>query len=144
IVRQEHEAEILSPGKLWRGGVGQAGYAVLIAQQPLDDEGKTEGKQQPVKVIEMVEPSDNQPLDYDPCNADDDRNEDERPPIAETAIGQEHPRNERAEHILSAMGEIDDVEQAEDHCEPQRQDRIERSVDQPEQQLPEKRLGRDT
>ena len=41
------------------------------------------------------------------------------------------------------MGEIDDVEHAEDDRQPEAQQRVERAVDQPEQQLPEQRLRRD-
>src|SRR5580765_5889361 len=40
------------------------------------------------------------------------------------------------------MGEVDDVEQAEADGEPERQQRIERAVDQSDQQLPEQSLRR--
>jgi hypothetical protein len=42
------------------------------------------------------------------------------------------------------VGEIDDVEQAEDDGEAKAQDGIERAVDQAEQQLAEERLWRDS
>ena len=38
------------------------------------------------------------------------------------------------------MREVDDVEQPEDDREPEAEHRVERAVDQPEQQLPEQRL----
>jgi hypothetical protein len=41
------------------------------------------------------------------------------------------------------MGEVDDVEHAEDHGEPETQQGIERAVDQPEQELPKQSLRRD-
>ncbi len=47
---------------------------------------------------------------------------------------------ERAHHIERAMGEIDDVEHAEDHGEPETQQRVERAVDQSDQKLGVERL----
>jgi hypothetical protein len=56
---------------------------------------------------------------------------------------QQEVGREGAHHVLSAVGEVDDVEQPEDHGEPQAQQRVERAVDQPDQQLPEQRLRGD-
>jgi len=41
------------------------------------------------------------------------------------------------------MREIDDVEQAEDHGQPEREHRVERPVDEADQELAEQRLRRD-
>ena len=41
------------------------------------------------------------------------------------------------------MAEIDDVEQAEDDCQPQAQQRVEGPVDQPDEELTEQGLGGD-
>src|SRR5947209_7946348 len=49
-------------------------------------------------------------------------------------------RRESAQHVLGAMREVDDVEHAEDHGEAEAEQRVERAVDQPEQQLPEQCL----
>jgi hypothetical protein len=63
--------------------------------------------------------------------------------IANTEIGHQHPGDKGAHHVLRAMGEIDDVEQPEDDCESEAQERIERAVDQPKQHLAEQCLWRD-
>ena len=67
----------------------------------------------------------------------------QRPPVAEPEILQQEERDEGAHHVLGAVREVDDVEHAEDHGEPEAEQRVERAVDQPEQQLPEQRLRGD-
>jgi glucokinase len=66
-------------------------------------------------------------------------------PVAPTTIGaisvEQQVGDEGAHHVLRAMREIDDVQQSEDHRQAQRQQRIERAVDQPDQQLAEQGLG---
>src|SRR3546814_279415 len=93
-------------------------------------------------MIEMVEPPNKQALQHDAGRADDDWREQQGPPIADAEIGQQHPGRERAQHVLRAMSEIDDVEQAENDRKPQAENRIERAVYQAEQKLAEQRLGR--
>src|SRR5262249_40354546 len=66
-----------------------------------------------------------------------------RPPVADADLVQQEVRRECAQHVLGAMREVDDVEKAEDHGQPERKQRIERPVDQANQQLAEQRLGRD-
>ena len=75
-----------------------------------------------------------------PDDADDDRRQHQRAPIGNAEIVQQHPRTERAHHVLRAVREVDDVHEPEDHRQPQRQQRIERAVDQAQQQLAEQRL----
>ena len=70
-----------------------------------------------------------------PNGADDDRRDDQRGPIVHAGVLQQQERRERAHHVLGAVREIDDVEHAEDDGEPEAQQRVERAVDQPEQQL---------
>jgi hypothetical protein len=89
-------------------------------------------------------PGYHQPLQHDAEGADHHRHDQQRPPVADAEIVQQHPRHERAQHVLRAMGEVDDVQQAEDHGQSQRQDRIERPVDQTQQKLPEKGLRGDS
>ena len=91
----------------------------------------------------MVKPRQHQPLQHDAEDAHDQRREDQRRPVTDARIVQQHPRNKRPHHVLGAVREIDDVEQPEDHGKSQAEKRIERAVDQPEQQLPEERLWRD-
>jgi hypothetical protein len=94
-------------------------------------------------MVELVEPAQERPLDHDAGHGDDDRREQQRPPVVEPGILQQEERHEGAHHVLGAVGEVDDVEHAEDHGESEAQQRVERAVDQPEQQLPEQRLRRD-
>ena len=68
------------------------------------------------------------------------RRDDQRRPIAEAGILQQQIGGEGAHHVLGAVAEIDDVEHAEDHGQAQAQQRIERAVDQPDQELAEQRL----
>ena len=90
-------------------------------------------------MIELVEPLQKEALDQDAGKADDDRRNDQGRPIAEPGIVQQQISRERAQHVLRAVREIDDVEHAEDHGEPEAQQRIERAVDQPDQELAEQR-----
>ena len=76
-------------------------------------------------------------------SADDQRREDQRRPIADAEIGEQHPGHEGAHHVLRAMGEIDDVEKAEDDGQPKAQHGVKRAVDQPEQELAVKARRRD-
>ena len=62
-----------------------------------------------------------------------------RRPVADAGILQQQIGGEGAHHVLGAVREIDDVEHAEDDGEPEAQQRVERAVDQPDQQLPEQR-----
>ena len=50
-----------------RGGdrVGQAGDAVVVAEQALDDQRQAEGQQQAVEMVELVERLMHQPLEND-------------------------------------------------------------------------------
>ena len=74
--------------------------------------------------------------------ADQNRRDDQRRPIIDPEILQQQIGGERAHHVLRAVGEIDDVEHAENDGEPEAQQRVERAVDQAEQQLAEQRLRR--
>ena len=67
---------------------------------------------------------------------------DQRDPVVDAELVQPIQRHERAQHVQRAVGEVDDAEQAEDDRQAQAQHRVERAVDQPEQQLAEKGLDR--
>ena len=77
-----------------------------------------------------------------PEDADDDRREDQGTPIGDAEVREQHPGTEGAHHVLGAVREVDDVHQAKDDGEPQRQQRIERAVDETQQQLAKQRLRR--
>ena len=94
-------------------------------------------------MVELIEPLQKQPLDDDPGYAHDDGRNDDGPPIAQSGIEQEKVCGERAQHVLSAVGEVDDIEHAENDGEPQTEQRVERAVDESDQQLAEQRLRAD-
>jgi hypothetical protein len=83
-------------------------------------------------VIKFLQTFQEQPLDNDAGRADQNRHDDERCPIIESEILQQHIGDERAHHILRAVGEIDDIEHAENDGKPKTEQRIERAVDQAE------------
>ena len=112
----------------------------MVAEHALDDEREAEGQEQAVEVIEVVEPTQEEALDQDAGEADDDRRDDECPPVIQTGVLQQEISRKGAHHVLGAVREIDDVEQSEDDGETEAQQRIERTVDQPDQQLPEQGL----
>ena len=93
-------------------------------------------------MVELVEPLQQEPLDQDADEADDQRREHQRRPVADAELVEQQERREGTHHVLGAVGEIDDVEHAEDDGEAEAQQRIERAVDEPEQKLPEQRRRR--
>src|SRR5439155_506994 len=56
---------------------------------------------------------------------------------------QQQEGDERAQHVLGAMREVDDIEHAENNGEPETEQRVERAVDQPDQELAEQGLRGD-
>src|SRR5947199_57209 len=88
----------------------------------------------------------------DADEADDQRRENQRRPVAHLQAGNARPPGElretqpgqkRAHHVLRAVREIDDVEHAENNGEPQAQHGVKRAVDQADQKLAVERLRRD-
>ena len=63
-------------------------------------------------------------------------------PIIQAEILQQQIGGKRTHHVLRAVGEIDDVEHAENDGKAEAQQRVERAVDQTDQQLAEQRLRR--
>ena len=127
-------------GKSARRGHGQSQRRAEA--RPGEEEKRGGGAQEDhgSQLAGAVELRDQIALDQHAGKADDDRGDQQGPPIADAKILQQQISRESAHHVLSAMGEIDDVEHAEDHGEPETQQRVERAVDQPDQQLPEQRL----
>src|SRR5215203_5401008 len=93
-------------------------------------------------MVEAGQPLQHGPLKYHAEDADYDGSDQQRPPISDAGQMQEEIGAERAHHVERAMGEIDDVEHAEDHGEPETKQRVERSVDQSHQKLGVKSLHR--
>jgi len=112
-------------------------------RKALDDQRQSEREQQSVQMIELVQPRQHRALDQHADRADDDGREEQRPPVPYPGFVQQEPRAERAHHVLRTVREIDDVQQPEDHRETQRQHRVERAVDEPDQQLAEECLQSD-
>ena len=88
-------------------------------------------------MVEPVDAAQQDALDDDAGEADDDRRDQQRPPIADAEPLQQEPGAERAQHVLRAMREVDDVEQPENHRQAEAQHRVERAVDQPDEELRE-------
>jgi hypothetical protein len=94
-------------------------------------------------MIELIKPLQEQPLDDHTGNADQYWRDDQRRPVAEAGILQEQIGDKGTHHVLGAVAEIDDVEHAENDGEPEAEQRVERAVDEPDQQLAEQRLRTD-
>src|SRR5262249_37658247 len=108
----------------------------------LDDEREAERQQQSIKMIEVLQALEEQALDDHADDADNDRRNDDRPPVAEPQVLQQEKRGEGAQHVLGAVGKVDHVQHPEDHREPETEQGVERAVDKSEQQLPEQSLRR--
>src|SRR3546814_6258096 len=104
-------AEIVPALERRRNGVGLAGDAIELTEYAFDDEGETEGQQQTVKVVQLVEPTQQRSLQEDAEGADDEGSDDESEPVAQSGVSQDEPRDEGSHHVLRAVGEVDDVEQ---------------------------------
>src|SRR5690606_25921943 len=94
-------------------------------------------------MIEIVKPAQQQPLDQHAAGPDDDRGQDEGPPIVYAGILQRHVGRKGSHHVLGAVSEIDDVQEAEDHSQAQAKHGVEGAVDKPEEQLSEQDLRGD-
>ena len=84
-----------------------------------------EREQEPVERIELAQVLEKQSLDHDAGCADDNRGDDQRFPVADADVLKQQIGGKRAHHILRAVGEVDDVEHAEDHGKPKTQQRVE-------------------
>jgi hypothetical protein len=144
IVGQDHEAEIGGALQLIGHRVLQPGHAEERAEEAFDQQREAEGQQQAIQVIELVQVAQQQALDDHAEGADQQRRQHQHHPVVQPEVGQPQVGEHRAHHVQRAMGEVDDVEQAEDHRQPEREDRVEAAVDQPEQQLPQEGLQRNT
>jgi hypothetical protein len=76
-----------------------------------------------------------QALDDDAENSDGERRQQQRPPIVHTEILETHVCRKGAEHVEGAVREIHHAQKAKDHRQPETEQCIKRSVDQPQHEL---------
>ena len=129
--------QIEDPGETVRNRIGLAGGAEYLVQRALDDQRQPEGQQQTVQGIEPVQVPQEQPFDDDAEEPDRQRREEQRRPVVDAEILQAEEGGERPQRVEGAVGEVDHAHQAEDHRQPETQQRVERAVHQPEHQLAE-------
>jgi hypothetical protein len=141
VMQMASEAQVLHALQALWDRIRQARRAELVMEGALEDESEPESKQQAVQVIQLVETREHEPLDHHTQRAHDEWRDDERPPVPQPRLVQQEVRHEGADHVLGAVGEVDDVQEPEDDREPQGKERVERPVDQADQQLPEECLG---
>ncbi len=86
-------------------------------------------------MIEADQPLQHGALEKNSEAPDDQRRQNQRPPVIDAKKVQQEIRDERAHHVERAVREVDDVEHAEDHGQPKTEQRVERAVDQSDQEL---------
>ena len=80
-------------------------------------------------------------LNDDAGCAHQQRREQQRYPVVQPQILKAEVGHKSTQHVLGAVGEVDDVQQAENHGQAQREQGIKGAIDQADQQLPEQGLG---
>ena len=86
-------------------------------------------------MIELVEAAQHGPLDDDPEYGYDEWRQPQHHPVIQPEIVHPHPGSEGAHHVERAMREVDDIEQAKDDRQPERQHGVEGAIDEPQQEL---------
>ena len=86
-------------------------------------------------MVEARQPLQHGALKEDAERADDQRRQDQRPPVVDAEKVQKEICDERAHHIERAVRKIDDVEHPEDDGQPKTKQRVKRAVDQSDQKL---------
>ena len=81
-----YDMEAISGLQRVRHAVWQTGRAVIIAEQPFDDERQAESEDQPVKMIELLQAPQEQPLDDDAGGANHNRHDNQCRPIADADV----------------------------------------------------------
>ena len=121
--------------------VGLARHAVELAEHAFEDQRQAESQQQAVQRIEPVQPLEKSALDDHAQHAHDERRQDQRDPVVDAELVQHDPGGEGAQHVQRAVREVHDVQQAEDHGQPQAEHGVERAVDQAQHELARERPG---
>src|SRR5690606_7506614 len=143
VYGQVHEAQIDAPLEQCRGGVRLAGHAVETAENAFQQKSDAKGEQQPIKVVQLIEVPDQCFFQDDAEDAHEYGRHDQHDPVIEAEVGQAHPGEEGAQHVQGAVGKINDVKEAENDGEAQRQDSIKGAIDQAQQYLAQQRLNGD-
>ena len=110
------------------------------SKHALDDQHQSEGQQHPVEVVQAIQVTQQQPLNEHSCQSDGKRRHQQRNPISDADPRQQHPGHESSNHELSAVQEVDHIEQAEDDCQAKAQHGVERPVHQTQQKLTHERI----
>ena len=111
-----------------------------MSEQTLDDQGQTEGEQQAIQMVQLVKLFEHGALNQHAGGTHHHRCHHKCDPVVDAEFGQAKVGHKGAQHVLGAVGEVDDVQQAENHGQAQREQCVKRAVDQPDQQLPEQGL----
>ncbi len=84
-------------------------------------------------MVQLIEPRQHRAFHDGGEQSHHQRCKKQREPIVDPTHGQKQQRDKGAQHVLRAMGEVDDAQKPEDHRKTQRQERVERAVDQSDQ-----------
>jgi len=103
-------------------------------------QGEAEGRKKAVEVVEPVQPAQHRALDQDAEQADQQRGDQQHHPVVQAETGDADVGGEGAHHVQRAVREVDDVQQAEDDGQAQREHGVEGAVDQAEQELAQQGL----
>jgi hypothetical protein len=104
-------------------------------EHAFEQQGDAERQQQPVQVVQLVQPAQHGLFDDDAEQADQQRGDNQHRPIIESERRHADEGDEGAHHVQRAVREVDHIEQAEDDGEAKREHGIEGAVDQAQQEL---------
>ena len=108
-----------------------------MGENALQHQRYAEGQQQAVEMVFMGDGPHQEALHQNAQEAHHQRHHNQRHPVVHAEIAQCHPGEEGAQHVHRPLGEVDDLQQAEDDGQPQAEQGIEGPVDQAHEQLPE-------
>ena len=100
-----------------------------VTADVLDDERQTEGQQQAVHRVTVVDPADHQPLHDEAEQRGRQRRDQQRAPEADRR--RQHECEIAAQSQEVAMREVDDVAEVQDQRKTERHQHVERTDDQP-------------
>jgi len=86
-------------------------------------------------MVEFIQPAQHGLFDRDAEGADDEWRQHQHHPVVQLVVIDADEGDEGAHHVQGAVGKVDDVQQAEDDSQAEREHRVEGAVDQPQQQL---------
>jgi len=86
-------------------------------------------------MVELVNPAQQKTFDQDAKNPHHKRRGHQHHPVVDVEIRHGHPGQHSPHHEQRTVRKINDVEQPENHREPQAEDRVKRPIHQPQQEL---------